>query len=179
MRNLVLIGMPGTGKSTVGVLLAKRLGMRFIDTDLMLIERAGETLPKLLASRGVGGFLALEGKVGESLRCERTVIATGGSMVYSDEAMQNLKAQGLIVWLDTPLDMLKQRIVANADRGIAAAPGVTLESIEAERRPLYKRYADLRLEADDGIENVIANVLKALQDSRLGFTDSTGEIEKR
>lgn len=163
MQNILLIGMPGTGKSTVGVLLSKRLGMRFLDTDLLLIKQTGVTLPQLLRQQGVEGFLALEGAMGEALRCEHTVIATGGSMVLSTPAMENLCKQAFCVWLDTPVSLLQGRIDQAADRGIAAGPGVTLAQIDAVRRPLYERYQNARIDGALGVEAVVRAILDTLR----------------
>ncbi len=117
MPNIILIGMPGTGKSTVGVILAKRLGYDFIDVDLLIIKKTGKTLPEIIADDGVGGFLAIENQVGESIRCHRCVIATGGSMVLNDRAMEHLGAENTVIWLDTDVAELEQRIENGTDRG--------------------------------------------------------------
>ena len=169
LQNIVLIGMPGSGKSTVGVLLAKRLGMRFLDTDLLLIEQTGVTLPQLLRQQGVEGFLTLEGAMGEALHCEHTVIATGGSMVLSAPAMENLCKLAFCVWLDTPLPFLQARIDQAADRGIAAGPGVTLAQIDAVRRPLYEHYQNARVDGALGVEAVVRAVLDTLRERSISF----------
>lgn len=163
MENIILIGMPGTGKSTVGVLLAKRLGHAFVDTDLEIIRRTGKTLPELIEAVGVQGFLAMEGRVGASLDCRKCVVATGGSMVYSEAAMAALGRGGVIVWLDTPVPELERRIRRSPDRGIAAAPGVSVADIAAERQPLYARWADLRIRCAGETDDVAAQVERALQ----------------
>lgn len=154
--------MPGTGKSTTGVILAKRLGYGFIDTDLLIIEEAGKTLPEILAEGGVAAFLALEGRVGERIRCRKCVIATGGSMVLSAEAMKNLRGGGIVVWLDTATDELLRRISGSADRGIAAEPGTTIAEIDALRRPLYEKYADIHIRCRSGTDNVVAQIREAI-----------------
>ena len=163
-KNIILIGMPGTGKSTVGVILAKRLGYDFLDSDLLLAREAGMTLPEILNSMGVDGFLELEGRVGAGIKCSGTVIATGGSMVLSPEAMANLAANGVIVWLETRLYELERRINRNPDRGIAAGPNTSVEDIYAVRRPLYEKYADVRIKCRKGVDPVVAQVLDALRD---------------
>ena len=162
MQNVILIGMPGTGKSTVGVLLAKRLGYRFIDTDLLIIERAGKTLPQILAEAGVKRFLTLEAEVGETLRCDKTVIATGGSMVFGQTAMKRLKEGGITVWLDTPLPILEKRILAAADRGIAAEPGMSIAQIDSIRRPLYAQYADVCIPCEGDVESIVHSIVRAM-----------------
>ena len=162
MSNLVLIGMPGTGKSTIGARLAKRLHYRLIDTDKLLAEKTGQTLPQILSECGVESFLQLEGTVGAELNCENCVIATGGSMVFSDEAMQNLKRDAIVIWLDTELNELDRRIRRNADRGIAAQPGTSIAEIDALRRPLYRKYADIRVRTSGSVERVTAQILDAI-----------------
>lgn len=162
MENVVLIGMPGTGKSTVGAKLAKRLRYGLIDTDRLIVEKTGKTLPQILSENGVDGFIEVEGRIGVELRCEHCVIATGGSMVFSDAAMQNLREGSTVVWLDTSLAELERRIHRSADRGIAAAPGTNVAQIDAARRPLYQKYADIRVQTVGGVERVVALILDAL-----------------
>lgn len=103
MKNIILIGMPGTGKSVVGRALARRLGYTFLDVDDRIVEQAGMTLPEILRTQGLEAFLEIEGRVGQALECENTVIATGGSMVLSQPAMEHLRENGVTVWLETPL----------------------------------------------------------------------------
>lgn len=162
MRNLLLIGMPGTGKSTVSAMLAKRLGLEAVDTDRCVEQACGRCLPEILAAKGVEGFLSLEGSVGESLICDRCVIATGGSMVYSVAAMENLMRNACTVWLDTPLAMLEHRVARGGDRGIAAPQGTTIAQLYTERTPLYQRYADIRVACVGSAEQVTATVMQAL-----------------
>ena len=163
MKNVVLIGMPGTGKSAVGRALAKRLHYTFLDADDLIREDTGHTLPEILRTEGIEGFLTVEGRVGEALRCEDTVIATGGSMVLSEKAMEHLKKNAVVVWLETPLSKLKERLPDElTDRGIAAPPGTRVEELYAEREPLYAQYADVVIlscegetEAADRVEQVL------------------------
>ncbi|NCB51626.1 MAG: shikimate kinase [Clostridia bacterium] len=162
MNNIVLIGMPGAGKSTVGVILAKRLGYSFIDTDLLIIKKMGKTLPEILSEVDVASFLEIEGQIGESVRCEKCVIATGGSMVFSGAAMNNLREGSVVIWLDTKVDELERRVSAAADRGIAAQPGTTIADIDAVRRPLYEKYADIHINCRDGTDNVVSQIREAL-----------------
>ena len=161
-NNIVLIGMPGTGKSTVGIRLARRLGYRFVDTDKLIVLQNGKTLPALIAEKGLDGFLAIEGSVGQQLKCDHCVIATGGSMVLSDAAMINLRTGGQVVWLDTGLNELERRISKHADRGIAANPGMTLAQIDHVRRPLYQEYADVRVRPWGNAEKVVLQIREAL-----------------
>jgi len=144
MKNVVLIGMPGTGKSVVGRALAERLHYEFIDADDLIVESTGKTLPEILRKDGLEKFLSIEGRVGETMDCQNTVIATGGSMVLSDAAMVNLKANGIAVWLETSIAQISDRMPEDlVDRGIAAMPGMTIRQIYEQREPLYAKYADL------------------------------------
>ena len=144
MKNIVLIGMPGTGKSVVGRALAERLHYAFIDADDLIVETTGKTLPEILRMEGLDQFLSIEGRIGETMDCQNTVIATGGSMVLSDDAMANLKKNGIAVWLETPISQISDRMPEDlVDRGIAAMPGVTIRQIYEQREPLYAKYADL------------------------------------
>ena len=142
VKNLILIGMPGCGKSTLGVLLAKRLAMRFVDTDLMIQEQSGMRLHDYQSQNGMDAFCALESKVLCSVDCDRTVIATGGSAVYYPEAMAHLKTLGRVVYLDVPLEVIRARVGDLKDRGVVIELGTTLEDLMAERKPLYQQYAD-------------------------------------
>ena len=163
MNCLSLIGMPGAGKSTVGVLLAKRLGLDFLDTDLAIQLAEGRTLEEILAQDGHLALRAIEARVLAGLNVSRTVLATGGSAVYAAEAMQHLKSLGPVIYLEVPLEELERRIPSLAGRGIAAAPGTTLASLAAERTPLYERTADLTVRADlDRPEAVVDAIVAAL-----------------
>ena len=163
MRNIVLIGMPGTRKSTVGQMLARKLNYPLIDTDRRMVEKSGKSLPQIIAESGVEGLLALESEVGQTLECDRCVIATGGSMVLSEPAMRHLCAMGTVIWLDAPLSELHRRIRRHRNRGIAAAPGVTLTQIEAMRRPLYRLYADFRVASARSVKETAEQILLLLQ----------------
>ena len=144
MKNVVLIGMPGAGKSAVGRALAERLHYEFVDADDLIVESTGKTLTDILRTDGLEKFLSIEGWVGETLTCQDTVIATGGSMVLSDAAMANLKDNGIAVWLETPISQISDRMPEDLiDRGIAAMPGMTIRQIYEQREPLYAKYADL------------------------------------
>ena len=138
MKNIVLIGMPGAGKSTVGVLLAKTLGYAFLDTDLVIQEREGKLLQALVDELGVEAFLEREADAICSVDCVNTVIAPGGSAVCRDRAMEHLKSLGRIVYLHLPLEELEHRLHNISTRGIAMAPGETLAHIYDLRAPLYR-----------------------------------------
>ena len=151
MKNVILIGMPGTGKSVVGGALAARLGYAFIDADDVIVETAGKTLPEILRTDGLDTFLEIEARVGETMEYENTVIATGGSMVLYEKAMEHLKENGVVVWLETPLSQINDRMPDDlTDRGIAAPQGMTIRQIYEQREPLYAKYADLIVASKDG-----------------------------
>lgn len=151
MKNIVLIGMPGTGKSVVGRALADRLGYTFVDVDDLIAAEAGKTLPEILRTEGLDHFVALEGKVGENLDFADTVIATGGSMVLSEKAMEHMKKNGVVVWLETPISQISDRMPEDLmDRGIAAPRGMNIREIYEYRKPLYARYADLIVASKEG-----------------------------
>ena len=150
-KNLVLIGMPGTGKSVVGKELARQLDYAFVDADDVIREATGKTLPEILRQDGLEAFYRIEEQVGLTLDRQSTVIATGGSMVLYPAAMEHLKEQGIVVWLETPLSQIARRMPADLiDRGIAAPPGATLREIYDQRRTLYAQYADLMVVSQDG-----------------------------
>ena len=147
-RNLIFIGMPGSGKSTVGVLAAKRLGMGFVDTDLLIQEEAGRTLQEIVDQDGYQALRHIEEQVLLKLSVENQVISTGGSAVYSDAAMRHLKANGTVVFLDIPLDVVIQRIGDYSLRGISRRPDQSLSELFDERFALYSRYADITVKGE-------------------------------
>ena len=162
MKNVILIGMPGTGKSVVGRALAERLGYTFVDADDVIVETAGKTLPEILRTDGLDTFLEIEARVGETMEYENTVIATGGSMVLYEKAMEHLKENGVVVWLETPLSQINDRMPDDlTDRGIAAPQGMTIRQIYEQREPLYAKYADLIVASKDG-EHVTAHQVEAV-----------------
>ena len=164
MDNIILIGMPGAGKSTVGVLLAKTLGYAFLDTDLVIQQREGALLQSLVDSLGVEAFLDVEADAICSVECRGTVIAPGGSAVCRERAMSHLKALGRIVYLHLPLEELERRLNNISTRGIAMAPGETLADLFAYRAPLYRNYADLTVDVGrQPLEETVALVLRALR----------------
>lgn len=150
MDNIILIGMPGSGKSTVGVLLAKSLGYQFLDVDLLIQKREGALLQDILDSRGVDAFLDAEEAAVRTLSCRRTVIAPGGSAVCRDAAARHLGGLGRMVYLKVSLEELERRIRNLSSRGIAMKPGQTLADVLAYRDPLYRKYADLVIDCPDG-----------------------------
>ena len=163
--NIVMIGMPGAGKSTVGVVLAKTMGMDFVDVDLVICRRNGGNLQSIVDSHSLEDFLRLEAEAALSLDCEGSVIATGGSMVYSEDAMAHLKSIGTIVYLKAELGELEARIHNLTTRGIAFKPGETLADIYKGRVPLYEKWADITVETGKGdrIETVAARISDELR----------------
>ena len=149
MKNVVMVGMPGSGKSTIGVILAKSLGFDFVDTDLVICKREGKKLQEITDTEGLEKFLEIEQQVGEEISPVNSVVATGGSMILSDEAMKNLKKDGIVVYVEVPLEILKKRITNMKTRGIAFKKGETLEDIFRVRTPLYEKYADITITADE------------------------------
>jgi len=159
--NLVLIGMPGAGKSTLGVVLAKRLGLGFVDTDLLIQMRSGRLLQEVIDADGLAVFRALEEQTLLEFDICNAVIATGGSAVYSEAAMRHLAEIGTIVFLDVPLAELEQRLKDMKSRGLVIDPGATLADLLAERLPLYRRWADLTVATDDlGFEQVVETICR-------------------
>lgn len=163
MHNITLIGMPGVGKSTVGVLLAKELGYPFLDTDIVIQSRVGKKLATIIAEHGIRYFKQLEEQFVCELNVARTVIATGGSVVYSERAMRHLKTNGVIVWLHLASEELRERLGDLQARGVVMAAGQTLEQLYRERQPLYASYADLTVDCDRLAPcQVLSRVLAAL-----------------
>lgn len=161
MDNIILIGMPGSGKSTVGVLLAKALGYSFIDTDLIISRKAGKPLQNILDEDGLDAFLELEQEVGGTLECDQTIIATGGSMVLSQSAMAHLKQLGKVVYINVPFDEISRRVTNITTRGIVFHQNETLKNVYEQRAPLYERYADLTVDVSDGKPTIEQTVEKA------------------
>lgn len=165
MNNIVLIGMPGSGKSTVGVLLAKMLGMNFLDADLLIQQREGMKLYEILEKKGNAYFAKVEDEVNAAISVENTVIATGGSVVYGKAAMAHLKDIGTVVYLKVPLRELERRIKNFATRGISMKEGQTLGDLYAERVPLYEQYADVTVATGaGGLQRNAEKIIRALGD---------------
>lgn len=148
MKNIVLIGMPGAGKSTIGVLLAKSMLMDFVDTDLLIQKKFSDSLCGIIAERGVEEFLGIENDVICENDFENCVVATGGSAVYGKEAMEKLRANGTAVYLKLSPEELERRIDNIHTRGIAMKEGTTIAALYAERSPLYEKYADITVDCE-------------------------------
>lgn len=164
MKNIVLIGMPGVGKSTIGVILAKLLGYSFIDTDLVIQHECGMLLKDIIADKGVDGFIKTENSVCSGIRADKSVIATGGSVIYGSDAMRHLKNIASVVYLEQDFKVISERLKDIKNRGVVLREGQTLSDLYKERSPLYLSYADVvcRL-SDDGIEANTATVIECLK----------------
>lgn len=163
-KNIVLIGMPGTGKSTAGVLLAKAMRMPFIDTDLLIQKQENCYLQELINTCGINEFIKIEEKVILGLDVQNTVIATGGSAVYSEPAVRHLKSNGIFVFLNSKIYQLERRLKNVQTRGIAMKSGQTLSNLYHERLPLYKRYADIEIDCSKKhIETIVSEIKNSLK----------------
>ena len=160
-NNITLIGMPGAGKSTVGVVLAKVMGYRFVDSDLVIQEKTGKLLSEIIAEKGTEGFLQVEDEISAELNCEKSVIVTGGSAVYCKNAMAHLKEISIVVYLKLPYERVEKRLGNLKDRGVALKDGQTLKDLYEERCPLYEKYADVVVEADTtSVESCMRKILE-------------------
>ena len=159
MNNVVLIGMPGAGKSTVGVVLAKALGYTFVDSDLVIQSRTGKLLHELISEHGVEGFWQIENDVNASLDMERAVIATGGSVCYEPEAMEHLSKIGTVVYLKLSYEEIQDRLGDLNARGVTMREGQDLRDLYEERTPLYEKYAHATIECDGHkIREIVARI---------------------
>ena len=164
MGNIVLIGMPGCGKSTVGVLLAKALGMHFVDTDVVFQAKEGKKLQRIIEEIGIDAFLQREEEAILGLSCDKTVVATGGSVVYGKEAMKHLHAGGVVVYIRLPYAEIERRLSNLATRGVTLREGQTLYDLYQERIPLYEKEADMVLDAANfEIEQTVAAIARRME----------------
>ncbi len=162
MKNITLIGMPGAGKSTIGVILAKSLLCDFTDTDLIIQKKTGKSLCDLLSEKGTEGFLQLENDIICQQHFENCIIATGGSAVYGEEAMEMLKKISTVIFLKVEVSELEARLSNITTRGVAMKEGTTVSELHAERLPLYEKYADITLDctgltAEECVERIVAS----------------------
>lgn len=163
MNNIVLIGMPGVGKSSAGVVLAKVLGYEFVDSDLVIQREEKRLLKDIIAQDGNEAFLAIENKINAGLNVSNSVIATGGSVIYGREAMEHLKSIGKVVYLRASLDTIKSRLSNLEGRGVAMKSSQTLEDLYIERTPLYEAYSDIIVDLDGvTIEETVRKIEKML-----------------
>ena len=164
-NNIVLIGMPGVGKSTVGVILAKVLGYQFLDADLVIQQQEGKLLKEIIAEVGTEGFIEVENRVNAGITCSKTIIATGGSVVYGKEAMEHLKEIGTVVYLKVPYETIEKRLSDIKGRGVVLKHGQTLYDLYMERTPLYEKYADVSVNEDGlGVEQTVELLIEKMQD---------------
>lgn len=161
--NVVLIGMPGVGKSTAGVILAKLLGYKFVDSDLVIQEEEGRLLCRIIEEEGIDGFIRIENRVNAKLNVSRSVIATGGSVIYGSEAMEHLKQIGKVVYLRVPYRIIKRRLHNIKGRGVVLREGQTLKQLYDERTLLYEKYADIVIdEVGLSIEQTVEEIKSRL-----------------
>jgi len=163
-ENVILIGMSGAGKSTLGVLLAKAIGKDFTDTDIAIQQKEGRLLQDIIDSEGIEYFMQVEEDVVSSLTFKNSVIATGGSVVYSEKIMQSLKKDAVAVYLYVPYDELAARVKNISTRGIVMRKGSTYEDVYNERLPLYEKYADITVNCSEmDIEQCVYEIVKQLK----------------
>ena len=162
--NIVLIGMPGAGKSTVGVVLAKTLGYDFVDSDLVIQSETGKRLYEIINELGVDGFLEVEDRINAHIQAKKTVIATGGSAVYGEKAMEHLKSIGHVIYLQVRYESLEKRLGNLLRRGVAIRSGNTLRDLYNERVPLYEMYADIVIDEENkDIREVVGIILEEMK----------------
>lgn len=163
MKNIVLIGMPGAGKSTIGVILAKALLFAFTDTDLIIQSRYGTSLSDIIEKEGTEAFLKIENDVIAGCTFSNCVVATGGSAVYGDEAMKNLRENGIVIYLKLPVSELQKRLSNIHTRGVAMEKGETIAELYEKRKPLYEKYSDITIDcfgltAEECVEKIISKI---------------------
>lgn len=168
--NITLIGMPASGKSTVGVLLAKRLGYSFVDVDIVIQEKEGKLLKEIIAECGDDGFLEVENKVNKELQVNHSVIAPGGSVIYGKEAMEHLKKISIVVYLKLSLSDVTERLGNLVDRGVVLKDGMTLKELYEERVPYYESYADITIDETGLDAGKIVDELRSIMEERFGLT---------
>ena len=164
MKNIVLVGMPGSGKSTLGISLAKKIGYGYIDSDSVIVAREGKLLADLIEELGNEGFLALEAKVNSSICASRCVISTGGSAIYSAHAIEKMRERGVIVYLKLSYEEVSRRLGDLKKRGVVMKDGFTLKDLYEERTPLYECHADIVVELGNAsIEENTEKVRRAIE----------------
>lgn len=170
LDNVTLIGMPASGKSTVGVLLAKRLGFSFVDVDIVIQEKEGRLLKQIIAEEGQEGFMAVENRVNAELTVHHSVIAPGGSVIYGEEAMDHLKEISTVVYLKLSYEEVENRLGNLVDRGVVLRDGMTLKDLYEERVPYYEKYADITIEETGQEAGDTVDALRGLLEREYGLT---------
>lgn len=166
MDNIIFIGMPAVGKSTVGVIVAKQLGYGFLDTDLLIQEKEGRLLKDIIGEKGIEGFLRVEDRVNANVNTRKTIISPGGSVIYCENAMKHYKEIGKIVYLQASFETINKRLKDAKNRGVVLRKGQTLRELYDERVRLFEKYADITI-CEDGqsLEDTVNSVLVNLADS--------------
>ena len=167
MDNIILIGMPAVGKSTVGVVVAKRLGYKFIDTDILIQEETGKLLREIIEEQGIEGFLRVEDDVNSRVDAKKTVVSPGGSVVYCENAMKHYKEIGKVLYLKASYETISKRLKNAKKRGVVLKEGQTLKDLYDERIKLFEKYADITV-CEDGfsLEETIDYVLEAIENCK-------------
>lgn len=173
-KNIVLIGMPGVGKSTIGVILAKILGYKFIDTDIIIQQKENALLKDIIREKGVDGFIETENNIVSCINAEKAVIATGGSVVYGNDAMKNLGNSGIIIYLKLGYRKLRYRLGNIQNRGVVIRNGQRFINLYNERIPLYEKYADIIIDEDGcSIEKTVNLILDKLREYDVNYAQQT------
>jgi len=149
MKNIILIGMPGCGKSTIGVVLAKHMGYHFIDADLLIQEREGRLLSEIIDQDGLEAFNRIEEEVNASIEANKAVIATGGSVIYGKRAMEHLRSIGTVVYIRLPYAEIESRLGDLTERGVSVQDNQSLRDLYEERTPLYEKYAHVTVDTEE------------------------------
>ena len=164
MKNIVLIGMPSAGKSTVGIILAKTLGMSFVDTDIVIQENSNMLLQEIINTKGIDSFLSIEESSILSIKCKKSIIATGGSVIYSSKAMEYLKLEGIVIYFKIDFAEMNRRLDNISTRGIALDQDQSLFDMYNQRVPLYEKYADITVDCSQkGVEEIINIVMDQIK----------------
>lgn len=169
LDNITLIGMPASGKSTIGVLLAKRLGFSFVDVDIVIQEQEGRLLKEIISDEGQDGFLDVENRVNATLSVHNSVIAPGGSVIYGKEAMEHLKKISTVVYLKLSYEAVEERLGNLTDRGVVLKEGMTLKDLYEERIPYYEEYADITIDETGLDAGGTVDMLRTLLEERFGL----------
>lgn len=169
LDNITLIGMPASGKSTVGVLLAKRLGYFFVDVDILIQEQEGRLLKEIIAEEGLDGFMEVENRINAGIDVHHSIIAPGGSVIYGKEAMEHLKDISIVVYLKLSYENLKERLENLVDRGVVLKDGMTLQDLYEERVPYYEKYADITIDETELDAGQTVDKLRGIMEEKFGL----------